>query len=120
MREAGVVVAILLALAAISGVWVTPWQTLYYNGIWVTAIGFCLGIPTGVVYHVRLYRTLHPRGVLPPGWYWSPIRYNRLLQLAERSRVMFWCYAGAFGFAVICIGLILMGGGVSMALIRGV
>jgi hypothetical protein len=32
---------------------------------------------------------------------------------------MAWCYTGALGFAIICLGLLMMGAGVSMALIRG-
>lgn len=120
MRELGIVGVILIVMGIVSGIWVTPWETLYYNGIWVTAIGFALGIPTGLVYHLRLYQVLHPRGELPSGWYWNPIRFNALLRVDERSSVLSWCYVGAFGFAVICVGLVMMGGGVSMALIRGV
>jgi len=33
--------------------------------------------------------------------------------------VMSWCYLGGFGFVVICLGLLIMAAGVSMALIRG-
>jgi len=33
--------------------------------------------------------------------------------------VMSWCYIGGFGFAVICLGLLTMGAGVTMALLRG-
>jgi hypothetical protein len=32
---------------------------------------------------------------------------------------MVWCYVGGFGFAIICFGLLMMGAGVLMALIRG-
>ena len=120
MREIGIVAAILAVMGVISAVWVIPWESLYYNGIWVTAVGFAFGIPTGALYHIRLYQALQPRGELPPGWYWNPIRLNARLRPDERRRVMSWCYAGGFGFAVICLGLVMMGGGVSMALIRGV
>lgn len=120
MRELGLVGAILIAMAIVSGIWATPWETLYYNGIWVTSLGFAIGVPTGLVYHLRLYQVLHPRGQLPRGWYWSPIRFNRCLQAGERRSVLSWCYAGALGFVIICIGLVMMGGGVSMALLRGV
>jgi len=33
---------------------------------------------------------------------------------------MAWCYVGGAGFVIICFGLLMMGGGVSLALIRGV
>jgi hypothetical protein len=32
---------------------------------------------------------------------------------------MAWCYVGGLGFVIICLGLLMMGAGVSMALIRG-
>lgn len=120
MRELGIVAAITALMCLLSSVWFTPWDTLYYGGIWVTAAGFIVGVPTGFVYHVRLYRVLSPRGELPPGWYWRPLRYNACLRPEERSGVMSWCYVGGFGFAIIVIGLLMMGAGVSMALLNGV
>ncbi|UCF46741.1 MAG: hypothetical protein JSU89_06040 [Myxococcales bacterium] len=119
MREVGIVVAITAVMCVFSGVWFTPWETLYYNGIWVTVAGFVVGVPTGLFYHVRLYRLLNPRGELPRGWYWRPLRFNSRLRPEERTGVMAWCYIGGFGFAIICLGLLMMGAGVSMALIRG-
>jgi hypothetical protein len=120
MRELGVVSAIIAVMLLLSGVWLTPWATLYYGGIWVTAAGFVVGVPTGFLYHVRLYQALSPRGELPPGWYWRPLRFNARLRRDERTRVMSWCYIGGLGFAVICVGLLMMAAGVSMALFRGV
>ncbi len=119
MREFGIVAGVTAFMCLLSGIWFTPWETLYYGGIWVTLAGFVVGVPTGFVYHVRLFRVLAPRGELPRGWFWRPIRFNARLQPEERGGVMVWCYLGAIGFAVICAGLLLMGGGVSMALIRG-
>jgi hypothetical protein len=120
MRELGIAAAISALMCLLSGVWFTPWETLYYVGIWVTVAGFVVGVPTGFVYHVRLYQVLHPRGELPRGWFWRPLRFNSRLRREERSGVMAWCYIGGSGFAIICLGLLMMGAGVSMALIRGV
>ena len=119
MRELGIVAAISVLMCLLSGVWFTPWETLYYGGIWVAVAGFAVGVPTGFVYHVRLFRLLNPRGELPRGWYWRPLRFNSLLRRQERAGVMVWCYVGGFGFAIICFGLLMMGAGVLMALIRG-
>jgi hypothetical protein len=119
MRELGIVAAISALMCLFSGVWFTPWETLYYNGIWATGAGFVVGVPTGFVYHVRLYQVLYPRGALPPGWFWRPLRFNSLLSREERSGVLVWCYIGGLGFVIICVGLLLMGAGVSMALFRG-
>lgn len=119
MRELGIVAAIIAAMLLLSAVWLSPWESLYYGGIWVTVAGFVLGVPTGFMYHVRLYQVLNPRGELPRGWFWRPLRYNSRLRREERNGVMSWCYVGGFGFVVICIGLLMMGAGVSMALFRG-
>jgi hypothetical protein len=120
MRELGIVVAIAASMCLVSGVWFASWETLYGTGIWVTVLGFVIGVPTGLVYHVRLYQALSPRGQLPRGWYWRPIQFNRCLLPEERAGVMSWCYVGGFGFVVICLGLLMMGAGVSMAFFRGV
>jgi hypothetical protein len=120
VRELGIVAAISALMCLLSGVWFTPWETLYYTGIWVTVAGFVLGVPTGFFYHVRLYQVLNPRGELPPRWYWKPLQFNARLRREERNGVMAWCYIGGFGFVVICVGLLTMGAGVSMALFRGV
>ena len=120
MRELGIVAAITAVMCLLTGVWFTPWETLYYGGIWVAVAGFVVGVPTGFIYHLRLYQTLHPRGDLPAGWFWRPIRYNSRLLPEERPRVMSWCYIGGLGFVVICFGLLMMGAGVSMAIFQGV
>jgi len=120
MRELGIVAGVSALMCLLSGIWFTPWETLYYNGIWLVAAGFLVGVPTGFIYHVRLYRVLAPRGELPPRWYWKPLRFNVCLRREERPGVMVWCYVGGLGFLVICVGLLMMGAGVSMALIQGV
>ncbi len=120
MRELGIVAAITAVMCVLSGVWLAPWENLFGAGMWVTAAGFLIGVPTGFVYHVRLYQALKPRGELPPGWFWRPLRFNERLRSEERPTVMSWCYIGGLGFAVICLGLLLMGAGASMALLRGV
>ena len=120
MRELGIVAAVTAVMCLLSGVWLTPWETLYYGGVWITAAGFLFGLPTGFIYHVRLYQVLHPRGDLPQGWFWRPLHYNSRLTSEERNSVMAWCYAGGLGFVIICLGLLMMAAGVSMAIFRGV
>ena len=107
-------------MCLLSGAWFASWETLYYGGIWVTLVGFVVGVPTGFIYHVKLYQVLNPRGELPPGWYWRPLQFNACLLSDERPSVMSWCYVGGLGFVVICVGLLMMGVGVSMAFFRGV
>lgn len=118
MRELGIVFAVIVALLLLSGMWMTPWQALYRGGIWITVGGFVFGVPTGFMYHLRLYQALRPRGELPRGWYWRPLQYNSRLRRDERSGVMSWCYLGGAGFAVICLGLLTMTAGLAMALFQ--
>ncbi|MCU0662095.1 MAG: hypothetical protein MUC50_07185 [Myxococcota bacterium] len=108
MRELFLVVGLVLLLVGAAGLWLVPWTELLVFGIIVTAAGFVLSVPMGVVYHVQLYRCLSPRGALPRRWIWGPIALNARLLREERIRVMPWCYAGAAGFGVIVLGQLLV------------
>lgn len=120
MREMLLVLLIVVGMCLFSALWFVPWEILFRGGIVVISLGFAFGVPTGVVYHVLLYRALQPRGELPRGWVWRPIRLNGKLLPAERGPVLAWCYAGATGFVFIVFGILLMGGGAALALIKGV
>ena len=39
MRELGIVAAITAVMCLLTSVWIAPWETLYYGGIWVTTVG---------------------------------------------------------------------------------
>ncbi len=113
-------IALLVALLTASGaIFLLPWETLAVAGFWLIAAGAVLGVPTGVLYHVRLYQTLHPRGVLPDNWFWNPITYNALLEEgAERRRVMTWCALGAAGFVVMVLGVIALAAAAVLVFVR--
>ena len=105
MIESVVVLGLLFLLAGAGWAAVLlDWQTITVGGLMLALVGFALGVPTGFYYHVQLYRTLAPRGVLPKGWYWHPMRYHEHLQRHERARVLSWSYAGGVGFVLILIG----------------
>src|SRR5262245_22717498 len=97
----------LIALLAGAG-WAAvllPWTVIAISGAACAAVGFALGVPTGFYYHVLLYRFLQPRGVLPRGWYWHPMRYHDHLLAHERPSVNRWMYTGGAGFVLIVLGL---------------
>ncbi len=120
MIELAVVAFVAASLIAAGAAMLLPWTTLFMLGAWVTAAGFILGVPTGVIYHVQLYRCLAPRGDLDKRWIWSPIENHVHLRPSERRRVLPWCYVGAFGFVVICLGMLLVVFGMGSVMVRGV
>ena len=106
MREIGIAGSIVLVLALVGSLAIFPYRGLLITGVWMVVGGFALGVPTGFIYHVQLWRTLKPRGELPAGWVWKPIELNKKLRSYDRMRVLSWCYLGAIGFFVIIIGLV--------------
>lgn len=120
MIELAVVAFVAVSLIAAGAAMLLPWTTLFVIGAWVTAAGFLLGVPTGVVYHVQLHRSLAPRGALSKRWIWNPIDNHVHLRPAERRRVLPWCYAGAAGFVVICLGMLLVVFGMGAVMVRGI
>jgi hypothetical protein len=105
MVETLIVIALLALLVAVGWAAVLlSWQWIAVAGALCMAAGFGFGVPAGVYYHVLLHRALAPRGLLPKGWLWSPLRYHVHLHDAERGRVLFYCYAGGVGFGLIVLG----------------
>jgi len=88
-----------------------PWPWLLQAGALVTALGLALGLPPGLVYHVRLRQALLRRGALPRRWWVEPARYHRELDAEGRGRVLPWFVAGGVGFVVVVLGcgLVLLG-----------
>ena len=105
MPETLLVVA-LVALLAGGGLLLPllPWSAVLQLGVLGVALGLGLGIPTSLVYHVKLARVLGARGELPPRWWHSPTRLHTRLRGAERRAVLRWFYAGGAGFVITLAG----------------
>jgi len=80
------------------------WSAVLQLGVLGVALGLALGIPTSLVYHVKLARVLAARGELPPRWWLSPTRLHMRLRGAERRAVLRWFYAGGAGFVITLAG----------------
>lgn len=82
---------------------ITP-RLMIELGLWVLAGGLFVGVPTGLWYHVALYRALAGRIIIRPGWWRRPVELHPLLTPQEFSVVKPWFVAGAVGFVLCCVG----------------
>lgn len=82
------------------------------------ALGFAVGLPTAAWYHVRLRRSLAPRGLLPPRWWLRPVALHPHLTPEERPAVLRWFVAGGVGFVLVVIGIALTAVGVLAEVLR--
>jgi hypothetical protein len=103
--EAGLVLAAIGALSG--GVW--AWSalapdTLLAIGLWLVGGGMTFGVPTGLLYHLALRRSLSALGRLPQRWWLHPIALHPLLPAEAVFEVMAWCRLGALGCAVAFLG----------------
>jgi hypothetical protein len=80
-------------------------EAVFMSGLWLVGSGFAFGVPTGLVYHVLLFRSLRSQGAVPHRWWIRPTSLHHAIPPEYRFRVLAWCYAGASGFFVILIGL---------------
>jgi hypothetical protein len=79
-------------------------DVLLQAGAWITLAGLVTGVPTGLWYHVALYRALRARGPLPVRWWLRPVDLHPLLGDRERAPVLRWFVAGGLGFLVVVVG----------------
>ncbi len=101
----------LLVIASMAGILVigfitkviTP-EIMFEFGLWILAGGLLIGIPSGIWYHVVLYRALKKRMILPARWWRSPVSLHDRLTPSEFRPVRPWFVAGAVGFVLCCAG----------------
>jgi hypothetical protein len=120
MIETGLVIGALLALSG--GVWawtaLAP-DVLLLAGLWLVAAGLGFGLPTGLLYHLALHRSLARTGRLPRRWWLHPIALHPLVPSEDALRVLGWCRLGAFGCAVAFLGCGVFALGALRALFAG-
>lgn len=103
------VITVVTGLALLGAASMLPWDTALDVGLYLSAAGFAIGIPTGTMYHVALWRELrHLPGGVPARWIWNPIAHHHKLSDSALRRVRPWFYVGGFGFVVISAGLAMM------------
>ena len=73
-------------------------------GIGVLLLGLVLALPTGLWYHVVLYRCVSPKISLPRTWWISPSDLHAHLTDVERRRITPWYRIGGLGFVLCLVG----------------
>ena len=120
MTETGLVLAALLVLSAGAWAWtaLAP-ELLLVTGFWLVAGGLGFGLPTGLLYHRALHRSLARAGRLPRRWWLHPIALHPLVPLEDAFVVLAWCRLGALGCAVAFLGCGVFGLGALRTLYAG-
>ena len=73
-------------------------------GIGILVIGLLMALPTGVWYHVAIYRCVSAKIPLPRTWWFSPAGLHPHLTDAERRRIDPWYRIGGVGFVLCLVG----------------
>ena len=69
-------------------------------GLLLLVAGLAEGLPTGIWYHVVLYRILIRRGPLPSRWWIHPTRHHAGLTPEEHRRIRLWFLLGGLGYTM--------------------
>ena len=107
MFEALIGLALVLLFCLIGWSLLLGPEALIWAGIALATLGFAYGIPTAIVYHWRLYRSLLRAGRLPTRWWLQPTAHHALLPPEDRGGVLFWGIVGGTGFGVIVLGILI-------------
>jgi len=102
MAEITLVLAALALVALVVTVGTASLLTTF--GLGILGLGLVLGVPTGLWYHVVLYRCMAPKRQLSPLWWVSPGALHRHLSAADQQRIAPWYRIGGVGFALCLVG----------------
>lgn len=108
MIEVALAVLLVVALAIAALVSSAAWHLLLEVGAICIAAGLLVAVPTGLVYHVVLYRRARLRGPVPERWWLRPVGLHAQLTRPDQRAVMPWFYSGAAGFLVAMLGCLLV------------
>ncbi|MBM4133339.1 MAG: hypothetical protein FJ245_06165 [Nitrospira sp.] len=105
MPEIALVFLSLLAigLLGLATTLLTP-QLMTAVGLLTLLLGLVVGVPTGLWYHVVLYRVLSKKNVLPAKWWWAPADLHPHLTHDELAQIKPWFALGGIGFLLSLAG----------------
>ena len=73
-------------------------------GMGALLLGLLVGVPTGLWYHVLLYRFVSAKTLVPRLWWLSPSELHRHLNEAEQQHIAPWYRVGGLGFVLSALG----------------
>jgi hypothetical protein len=92
-------VGLILLLAML----LTP-PVLVMLAIGIMVLGLVVGVPTGLWYHVVLYRLVAAKAPVPRRWWVSPAALHVHLTDAEERSIRLWYRLGGIGFVLSMVG----------------
>jgi hypothetical protein len=87
---------------ALATVLTTPVMIMLALGALV--LGLAVSVPTGLWYHIVLYRIVSARIAVPRRWWVSPSVLHAHLTDAEQRRIRLWYRLGGMGFVLSVAG----------------
>ena len=84
------------------------WEALIIVGSTLAAVGIIVGLPGGLLYHLKLRTELLQVGALPERWWLHPTREHDRLRPEQWQRVRWAHLTGALGFVVIMLGALVV------------
>lgn len=107
-----IVAALILACLILAAL--IPAMTLLWLGAVIGAIGAVVGVPAGVVYHLRLWRALEAEQLGTDGFWLRPHHLHDKLSDERLRPIEAWFTVGVVGFVATLIG----GASVGTAIVR--
>ena len=96
-----------------------PPEIVLGAGVALALVGLAVGVPTGLVYHLRLRAVLLARAALPARWWLHPTGLHAELRDGERRAVLGWFAVGGAGFALCVLGCVVAAIGVALQALWG-
>ncbi|NVB42236.1 hypothetical protein G6O69_30715 [Pseudenhygromyxa sp. WMMC2535] len=96
-------IAGLIIVALLLAAWLPPTWILWL-GVGLGALGAIVGVPAGIVYHLRLWRALRAVGHPTAGMWIRPHALHEHLDEGTREGIRVIFALGAAGFVVTLIG----------------
>lgn len=111
-------IVVFAIVAVLCGTLLAPLPWVLAAAATCLGLGFAVGVPTGLWYHVALRRELL-EGELPDRWWLRPTALHDRLGDESRARVMPWFFAGGLGFAFTVAGCLVLAAAALRLLLGG-